>query len=337
MSTVRQVYAFRNTKDIYDISSSGGAYIAICDALYTKYRDVIVYGAKFDENLRVVHSKVTTRLECEQFCGSKYIASDFTGVLQDVEQELRMNKIVLFTGTPCQVYALRHYCDSRGIDIRGLYLVDIICHGTGEPKVWRKYKEWLEKKYNSRIIRFDFRYKKSKWKSYPVRVVFENGKELINSHNARLYTNMFLSRLIMRDCCYQCKYSNLDRISDLTIGDFWGISKVMPDFPKDHFTSEILVNTKKGEDIMQSISHFPDVSVSECFSDSYIKYQHNLNQPTVKNERVSQFKVDMDRLSFDDILKIYAGNNVKGKMVYWLKRLLAESGLTDLVKRILRK
>lgn len=38
MSDIRRVYAFRNKKEVCDMSSSGGAYIAICDALDKKVR-----------------------------------------------------------------------------------------------------------------------------------------------------------------------------------------------------------------------------------------------------------------------------------------------------------
>lgn len=248
-----------------------------------------------------------------------------------------MGKTVLFTGTPCQVYAVRHYCEHNNVDTSKLYLVDIICHGTGIAEVWEKYKEWLEEKYKNKIVKFDFRYKKAKWKSYPVRVLFEYGKELVNTHDARLYTNLFLSKLIMRECCYQCKFANLDRPSDLTIGDFWGISRVMPDFPKGNGTSEILVNTEKGEEILCGIAKLPHITIKECLSDAYIQYQHNLTSPTEKNPRREEFKADLERLPFDDVLRIYAGNNLKGKTIYLVRRTLGEIGLTDLLKKALKR
>ena len=338
MATVRSVYAFRHRDDVLARSSSGGAFSAICDVLFQNAAGkVVVYGAAFDGNWQVQHQKAQSRAECDRFCGSKYVHSDTSGVYRDLVGELARGKTVLFTGTPCQVQAVRRYCAGSGIDSRRLYLVDVICHGTAKPEIWKAYTAWLESKYHSKIAEFQFRYKQTRWRSYPAYVRFQNGRQLVNTLDARLYTELFLSTLILRDCCYQCRFANEDRPSDLTIGDFWGVESVMPAFPKGNGTSEILVNTDKGEQLLAGLQALPGVCIAQCRSGAYRKYQHNLHTPTPKSRKLPAFQRDMRTKPFATVLKIYAGDQWRGKLFYAVRKTCGESGLTEMAKRLLAR
>lgn len=337
MGTICKVYAFRNRKEVLNQSSSGGAFTAIYEVMFKNLNGVIVYGVAFDSELKVTHQKVEKIEECVKFRGSKYVQSNMKDILIDITEKLKKGKVVLFTGTPCQIYSVKHFCETRGINMEKLYLVDIICHGTGMPTVWERYKHWLEEKHKSKLIDFQFRYKGTRWKSYPVMARFANGKRLINTHDSRLYTQLFFTALSLNNACYNCKFANLDRHSDLTIGDFWGISKVMPSFPKGNGTSEILVSTEKGQKLIEWIKELPDILIRECNSDAYIKYQHNLNGPTEKPLLAEQFRKDLLEKDFKDVLRIYAGNNIKGKIIHGIKKICGEMKITELMKRVLRR
>lgn len=338
-STIKSAYAFRHRDDVISASSSGGAFTAICEVLFADDKNnVVVYGAAFDSEMNVTHQRAQSMKECFKFRESKYVQSNMSGTLAEVKKDIEKGKTVLFTGTPCQVYAVKHFCEVNNINTEKLVLVDIICHGTVKPKVWDKYKLWLENKYKSKIQEFHFRYKGSRWKQYPVMVLFKNGKKLVNTHDARLYTTLFFSKLPLRESCYKCNFANLNRPSDISIGDFWGIQKVMPDFPKGNGVSEMLINTEKGEKIIQSIiDRNNDIQIEQCKSKGYIKYQHNLNRPTEKPAIVDQFNKDFEEKDFDYILRKYAGNNVKGKIKHCIKKFCGETGLTALLKTILKR
>lgn len=288
--------------------------------------------------MNVIHQRARTEQERRKFCGSKYIESDMTSVYKNIEDDLLADCTVLFTGTPCQVFAVNHYCKRKGLPLDNLYLVDIICHGVPNISIWKSYKKWLEEKEKSKLVDFQFRYKGSRWKQYPVRAVFENGKVLVNTHRSRLYTTLFFTALPLREACYHCKFASLERPSDLSIGDFWGIENVMPNFPKDGGVSEILVNTEKGESLIQSLKESlrGEFYIEECHSKKFIEYQHNLNKPTEKPQQIEQFRKDFQTYSFDKILKLYAGNNIRGKILHCTKKLCGELGITPILKQLLK-
>ncbi|QHQ59961.1 hypothetical protein Ana3638_03500 [Anaerocolumna sedimenticola] len=338
---VQTVYAFRNVESILKDSSSGGAFTAIYQSLENLRGRVITYGAAFDSDLKVTHQRAETFDEVRKFRGSKYVQSNMDGILPLIMDDLQQGKTVLFTGTPCQVYSVKHYCKVHEVKISNLLLIDIICHGTVMPSVWEKFKNWLERKYQASIDDFQFRYKGSRWIQYPVKVHFKNGKTVVNTHASRLYTTLFFTALPLREVCYSCKFANLDRCSDITIGDFWGIQRVMPEFPKKNGVSEIIVNTQKGSQIIECIKQMVNddtgMHIKECTSDAYVKYQHNLKNPTQRPDLREQFIRDLEQQEFETVLKTYAGNNIKGKLLHVTKKVCGEIGLADFIKKVLKR
>jgi len=322
------VYAFKNT--IIENSASGAAFPTIIQVLQYQcsLAKLVVYGAAFCDHFRVKHIRVEKPDDFIKLQGSKYVQSELGAILKNVQSDLENGYWVLFSGTPCQVFAVNNYLKSHGIDTSKLLLVDIICHGTPKPKIWLDFVDWLEKEYNSELVDFSFRYQKAKWKNYPVMAEFKNGKRIINDYKVRLFTNLFGSHLIMRESCYNCKFSNLDRPSDLTIGDFWGIETVMPDFRYRDSVSEILVNTEKGAKIIDTILEMSkenaDIILMQCHTDEYLKYQHNLNEPTHRPIYTDEFWQDYEQNGIEYILKKYAGNNVIDIIKHSIRRFRAE-------------
>lgn len=142
-------------KDMNEVatSRSGAAFIAISD--YILENGGVVYGAGYTDHFRVVHKRVTTKEQRNEFKGSKYVQSDLTGVFRQVKQDLKAGLVVLFSGTPCQTAGLHSYVGRRLRD--NLFLVDIVCHGVPGPYIWRDYLTYLEKKHGSEICYVNFR------------------------------------------------------------------------------------------------------------------------------------------------------------------------------------
>lgn len=326
-----RVYALKNNSK--KNSASGGAFPTIIEALQEMGDNkLVVYGAKFDENLQVQHGRGTTQREYAEFQGSKYVESDLKGVFKKVEEDLIANSRVLFSGTPCQISAISKYLSAQNVMTNNLFLVDIICHGTPNVKIWNDFIKWLEKKYKSKVVEFSFRYQYAKWKDYPVRVKFSNGKIVVNSYETRLYMQLFAKRLIMRECCYSCPHARIKRCSDITIGDFWGIKTVMPDFPYNNSVSEVLVNTEKGNQIINHIlmeaKTNTNVVIEQCLSDEYIKYQHNLNSATERPYNIEAFKRDYAEYGFDYVIKKYIGYSLLGKVKHCVRKICGEKGIS---------
>lgn len=160
-----KVFAYRNIKSEIMKSSSGGAFIRICqefEMLHGK-GNVAFYGASMLEDMSVRHLGVYGAEQCHIFQGAKYVRSDFSQCIGDIEKDLRAGKWVLVSGTPCQIYGIKKYIQKKQLDSK-LFTIDLLCHGTAKNQVWKDYIAWLEKNNKAKLMRFCFRYKPEGWK-----------------------------------------------------------------------------------------------------------------------------------------------------------------------------
>lgn len=310
-------------------SSSGGAFTAISD--YILNNNGIVYGASFDETLKVIHTRAINAEQRDKMRGSKYVQSYLGDCFKLVEKDLKEGRLVLFSGTPCMCAGLRNYLDK---EYPSLILCDIICHGVSSPKLFHDFVEGIFK--NSSIKQFSFRSKRNGWRGYNVYIKKDN-KESLNSLKSRTYALLYSKAVIIRPSCYNCKFTNFERPSDITIGDFWGIEKCKPHMDDNKGVSLVLTNSEKGQNIFENIKgdiYFEESNKEECL-------QHNLQRPTIASENRSRFFEDYSKRGFYYVAKkytIYGFRNrckhfTKRALVYLLKRL----GLYDFVKRIREK
>lgn len=249
--------ALSNDDKIREESSSGGIFSLLAE--YILKKDGIVIGAAFDRNLKVVHKVIREKKDLYKLRGSKYVQSDVKNTYKQAESYLKNNIKVLYSGTSCQIAGLRNYLNK---DYEGLYTVDVLCHGVPTPKLLAQYFCEMEKKYNSKIDNVYFRDKKNGWVNYSVEIKFENGKIYRTIFNKDPYMRLFLNNICLRPSCYQCRYNKLERNSDITIGDCWGVEHTVPDFFDDKGTSVIITRTDKGNQLLNGIK--ADLKYSEC-------------------------------------------------------------------------
>ena len=171
-----------------------------------------------------------------------------------MKEFLNKGRKVLFTGTPCQIEALKSFL---GKDYDNLYLQDIICHGVPSPLVWDKYKEYREERASSEISRVSFRSKKdTTWSAYNVDFEFKDGSKYKINHNDDIYMKAFLKHLSLRESCTDCKFKKNNRLSDITLADFWGIKNVKPEMDDGKGTSLVIVNSKRGQELLSRINDY---------------------------------------------------------------------------------
>lgn len=321
------VYAAKHRDDDVRMnSSSGGMFTAISD--YILDIDGVIYGAAFDDNFVVRHQKAGTAQERNKFRGSKYVQSNLVGVFGDIKNELKKGRTVLFTGTPCQNAGLRSYLNKNYFN---LYLCDIVCHGTPSPLLWQEHISFLEKRGKSRIIQYLFRFKEAGWRGYNLYTLYDNGKSKLNTPDVMTYANIFRSDLALRPACHNCKFCNFFRPSDITIGDFWGIEKRMPDFDDNIGTSLVLINSSKGQELFNKISkdlYCRESNTTDCL-------QHNLHTPSQPSPLRDKFWKDYKSKGFEYVIKKYAGYGFAGKSKKAATKVLKKLGLSHVVKRML--
>ena len=335
----RMVYAFKAEKENLLESSSGGAFFALAEAFFTQKDGIkYVFGSSYDDNCNIITESACTLEECKKFRGSKYAECDYFASFAEVEEKLMAGYRVMYTGIPCQVHALLHYLKQKKLNTINLITVDIICHGMPQKRIWQDYKKKLECVYNGRLKSIDFRYKKSSSIEPVVAARFSDNRIIVETQLVRSYMTLYFTYLPLRKSCYQCRFSNLNRVSDITIGDFWGIENVMPEVPSKDGISEIIINSHKGQDLVENLKSIQGAVIKQCHSEDYIKYQHNLNSPTEKPDNVNEFWSDYEKNGFDYILTKYAQFTRRGKVLFNIKKLLRRYGIyTQIQQRIKEK
>lgn len=241
----QNTYAFKADDKLREQSASGGAFAALAQTVLSN--GGVCYGAVQNENFSVSHIRCDSVDSLKKLQGTKYVQSDMSSCFKNVENDLADGKTVLFSGTPCQVDALKTYVKTKKLNDEKLYLCDIICHGVPSPSVFKDFVLWLGGKYKSKVASYEFRSKKISWRGNSCYVTLSDGRELKNDRLASAFMNVYYSGRITRESCYECKYTTLRRVSDITISDFWGLEKTLPEFEDSLGVSMIMVNTDKGK------------------------------------------------------------------------------------------
>lgn len=329
-------YAYKNENQIRRRSSSGGAFMALAEAFFTHNPGGVVFGVTIN-GTSVFYDEARSLKECEKFQESKYIRASIKDVYSRVGAYLQVSIPVLVAGLPCQMEGLRKYLESKGIEDRQVYVIDLICHGTGRDDVWKQYTNWLETKYGSKICDYSFRSKKISWGGYPVYVKFANGKELVDTYEARVFIRLFLKKMIMNTSCYNCKFKNMNRSSDVTLGDFWGIKKIKPEMYDRNGVSLLLTNNEKGEQLVRILSGKSEAELIKIEKDQLTANQENLVRNYIPPKERNSFLQDLAIAPFDRIIRKYGIYTTKGRIRALIIALLDHLRLRNAIKRIIKR
>lgn len=231
--------AYANEIAIRRESSSGGIFSLI--AQYVLLLNGVVYGAVYDEGFRVYHIGVENVKDLHKLRGSKYTQSNLGSCYAEVKAHLAQNRLVLFSGTACQIAGLVAYLRKAP---ENLITIDILCHGVPSPRLWHQYVEYQAQK--DKITRISQRNKDYGWKGYHVKIEYESAPSYCVPYWEDSYSKLFLGDVALRHSCYHCSYKDMERPSDITLGDCWGIEKYNPKMDDDMGTSVVVIHTEKG-------------------------------------------------------------------------------------------
>ncbi len=277
------VYALKNKNVLTRAtSSSGGAFFEL--ASYVINNNGVVFGCAMSSELVAEHIAVRSLSELAKLKSSKYVQSDVKDTYNQTKELLDDGKIVLYSGTPCQIAGLKNYL---GKDYENLILVDVLCHGVPSPRLLSDYLVGLEKKYGSKPVSVNFRSKEKSWKRLYIDVRFEDGQRHFIFCGYDRYLSMFLNNMSLRPSCYECKFAVEHRQGDITLGDFWGIGKKYPERDDDKGISLVIVNTQKGVEILNAVLNKFDYFESNI--ETAAKGQGTLSAPTIKNPNRDAF------------------------------------------------
>lgn len=317
--------SYSNDDALRGRSSSGGLFSELAKRCLEL--NGAVYGvAMSNDILSAGHVRITRLDELDRLRGSKYLQSDTNNVFQEVKSDLDGKKQVLFSGTPCQIDALKHYLRKS---YENLLLVEVICHGVPSPKLWIKYIEYLEESNHTKIESVNFRDKTNGWKRFGLS---EKGAGFsqIKEETSDPYLVMFLRNCCLRPSCYDCGSKKHNSSADITLADAWGITSFAPDFDDDKGASLVIIQTEKGGRFFDAISG--KVKHKEIPFSEAIKHNPSYYSSVVKPSSRNSFFADMDTLPFRKLEKKYCSTSFLLK----LKRFLARTALWKALKRVIR-
>lgn len=229
--------------------SSSGAIFPVLAAEIIR-RGGLVFGAAFDRQFHVVHTATESVEALSALCSSKYVQSCVSAdCYVQIKTALATGQWVYFSGVPCQVAALKNYL---GREYETLVTQDTACHSVPSPLVWERYKAKLEKQYGGKLTAFSFRNKANGWEAYHICAAFENGREFVQPAAENPYQRGFIKGLYSRSSCFVCKFKGIERCSDITLADYWGVKGIQPDAYNPQGTSLILIHSEKGRSLLAS-------------------------------------------------------------------------------------
>lgn len=346
-SQLKSAYAGISTsEEIRAVSASGGAFASIATD-FLKKGGVVVGSEMMDSSggLKPFHRIIDSVNELFRLQSSKYAHSEIGYVYQKVKHLLNDGKRVLFSGTSCQIAGLKGYLQK---EYENLFTIDIICHGVPSAKLMQGYQKMLEDRFHREVTNINFRDKRKGWGekgfvSLRDTINASETKEVLIDPSTSSYYKLYLMGAAYRENCYTCPYTNCKkRPGDLTLGDFWGIEKVHPEFltsnggpwKREEGISCFLVNSEKGEQLLQKYGSLLELKHTSA---EKITFRNKmLTRPTFyfsKRDTILKKFQEHGYAGVDRWFWKTYGTKIKAKNM-WMK---LPNGLRQNIKKIIRK
>ena len=321
----REIWAAKhNDVSVKKESSSGGVFSAISDRILQD--GGVIFGARYFDNMSVGHDLAVTAEERNRFRGSKYSYSLCdNSVFIRVKDELKKGKTVMFSGTPCQVAALNTFL---GREYENLITVDILCHGISAPVLYEDYINRIQKKKDG-IENINYRYSVcGDWHNPKTLITYKSGRRRMgNLENS--YFRIFVRDYFLRESCYSCNYARFDRVSDITLGDFWGIENCHNEFDEKDGVSVVIVSSNKGKKLFEAAAC--DMTLLRCTESDCSHNQLNGLPQKCRNEK---FVSDYMNFGYDYVFKKYASTPLSIRVREKLYRFKLIAKIRYLIKGI---
>ncbi len=325
--TQKYFNAVHLNREICKLSSSGGVFSGISDKWFDAYGEkAVIYGCRLDESLKAVHFRACNKAQRDLLRGSKYIASDARGIYSQVNEDLNNGLAVLFSSTPCQVFALKKYLETKNTKTDNLLTVELVCHGVGSNGYFENYILNMEKKFNSKAVSCNFRAKSRPGKLQDMMITFANGKIY---HSASIKFDGFYSaycrNYILRPSCFECPFAKPQRVADICLADNWGNDPKLA-------SSLVIATTQWGLDWISLTND--TVEYEEWPFEKVV--QPNMQAPSEKPSDYDEF-CDMYKASGYTASQGFLGNNtIKFKLKKSAADVVYKLRLDLLAKKVLK-
>lgn len=288
---IKSYGCYSKNEEILLSSSSGGIFSEL--AINILENNGVVYGASW-ENGNVIHKRIENISDLKDLRGSKYLPSYVGGSYKKVIEDLKNNKVVLFSGTPCEISAL-----NKIVKNDNLITIDLICHGMPSHKAYQKY---CKEEFSSEVKKVDFRSKGTGWINFSL--IYYTNILKNNLHYMDKFFFGFLADIYLNEACYDCKFKGTKegekRSADITLADFWGVPK---ELFNEKGVSFVTINNKKGEELFDKIKdkiYFKEVSL-----ETGLKGNPSFYKSPLRKEKRDLFFRDIDKFTFNELSNKY--------------------------------
>ena len=298
-------------------STSGGFFSILANYVLDNYGYVV--GACYNDEYGVQHIIINNKEELHKLRGAKYSQSELGNIFNQVKNLLDNNQLVLFSGTPCQVGGLKAYLRKEYCN---LITTDLICHGVPSPKVWEEYVEYRSKKDNNGELplNINLRSKITGWPRYSV--LFDYGDKQYTSYsNEDLFMKVFVGDYCLRESCSNCIFKGINRVSDFTLGDYWGIEGQLPNMHDGKGTSLVFVHSDKGKQLFEELKNQIRFELVDC--NKSIEWNSSMIRSSKSKDIRNDFIIEINSDNFEEIVnKYYIVNIPKPSLVNKIKNKL---------------
>lgn len=318
--------------EVLRTSTSGGFFTAI--SKWAIEHGGVVFGAAFGEDMELRHSYAETLDDCKKFRGSKYVQSLIGDCYSQAKNFLAQGRVVVFSGTPCQISGLYHFLRGRKYD--NLVTVDLVCHGTPSPLLLRKYLAYHSSLVGSKVVDYRSRDKYYGYNYSTASIWFnDKTKEYHKGMEMDMMLRLYFKNICSRPSCYQCHFKTINRVSDITIFDCWDAPSVSSDFSSKGATN-VFVHTCFGHKVFDLIKENFVWHKSEI--NSIIKRDGVMIKNVVpENPRRREFFDDLNSKPLQDVENKYLDTSLKRQIVARIKPFLFSIGVFSLYMKLKRR
>lgn len=309
-------------------STSGGVFTALATEILRA--DGLVYGAGYDDAMRVVCKRVTSIDGLAELRGSKFVQSDLGQIFSEIKEELKAEKQILFSGTPCQVEGLLSFLGEKP---KKLVCVDFVCRGVPSPGLWQNYVHMMEDKYGAKMVGAKFKNKTYGYHATTMKVSFANGKTYFGSGRVDPMMKAFVSELASRPSCAACAFKTVSRRSDITMFDCYNFSNItgMRDDNKGY--SSVFVHSQCGKELFEKISE--QMIVHSADVEQLVKENGIMVRNSAKaNPKRAEFYRLAQMMPLDAAMQKISPVTYKDRCVEAAKKVAYKLGLVQKIKRL---